>query len=75
MSQSYDDSLSTRIRLGKSTPEEEALADAAPELLAACLAFVELDEIRRIVRRSLDIPLCIREQFADAIAKAKGDPS
>ena len=36
MSKSYNDCLSTRIRHGNATPKEEAIADAAPDLLAAC---------------------------------------
>ena len=35
MSKSYNDCLSTRIRCGNSTTAEDALADAAPDLLAA----------------------------------------
>lgn len=38
MSKSYDDCLSTRIRQGNSTTKEDVLADAAPDLLAACEA-------------------------------------
>lgn len=40
MSKSYNDCLSTRIRHGNATPKEEALADAAPQLLEACKAIL-----------------------------------
>lgn len=48
MSKSYNDCLSTRIRCGNSTAAEDALADAAPDLLAACEAAVtEYDLAKR----------------------------
>lgn len=42
MSKSYNDCLSTRIRCGNSTPSEDALADAAPDLLAALRELMEI---------------------------------
>ena len=68
MSKSYNDCLSTRIRTGVSTDKEEALADAAPDMLSACKAAFELIDTRLVDGGESKV----LKQLSAAIAKAEG---
>ena len=71
MSKSYNDCLSTRIRHGNATPKEEALADAAPDLLAACKDLLAFFDCARPGGRLL-MTDPDAEAARAAIAKAEG---
>lgn len=63
------DTLSQKIRKCNSTPEEERIADAAPDLLAACKFALSVLREQGLIEMSEQVAA---DELVSAISKAKG---